>query len=125
MLDDPIKPRILPIGSIHHLTDEVHCKASFLPRLGLYNSTTKSVGDPNHLVDVEQHQDGAVGPDLRQSKFDRKADQLYWRREKQELPAMGPFLVLCQKALTENCADQCLDVVKGAFRGCIPHKGLL
>ena len=73
LLKYPVKPAgILPI--VHHLTNEVdhNAAAGFLAHLGLQNSKTPRVGDPNHFVDVEHHQDGAVGPYLRRRKFDWK-----------------------------------------------------
>ena len=75
LLNYPVKPAGILLPIIHHLslTDEVdHNAGGFLAHLGLQDSKTPSVGDPNHFVDVEHHQDGAVRPNLRRRTNDRR-----------------------------------------------------
>ena len=110
-LDDPVKPGKLPIGSIHHLNDEVHCNAGFLAHLRLDDRKTPRVGVSDYFVDVEHHKDGAVGPHL------VKCDKRAVTKEKKESPAEGPFLVICQKALKVNLSSHGLKG-GGGFQVC-------
>ena len=89
LLKYPVKPAgILPI--IHHPIDEVdHNAAGFFAHLGLQNSKTPRVGDPNHFVDVEHHQDGAVGPHLKQRQCDDGRGDFKLGRRKDRVTSSG------------------------------------